>query len=178
MANVTIYPEHRDILDALIATAKVSSLAGATRTGPFAAQRDAYVFAAAVALARGKPQDASEMPKARKDITTIRDSVFLGASGASELAYTVVLMEDDPDSSTDVNLSRQLTLLMDDKLEERLANLDRYAYAGFEWLKANQHDERTVRELILSALDEITCVESDPGGDLEVQDPLLEMLLD
>lgn len=178
MANVSIYPEHRDILDALITSGKVSSLAGATRTGPFSAQRDAYVFAAALAVARGKPQTDSDMPSARKEVTTIRDSVFLGAAGAEELVFAVALIDDGTDEPAEAALSRQLDLLMDDKLQERFATLDRYAYAGFEWLRTNQGDERTIRELILSALDEITCVETDPGDEFEVQDPLLEMLLD
>jgi hypothetical protein len=178
MANVSIYPEHRDILDALITTGKVSSIAGATRTGPFSAQRDAYVFAAALSIARGKPHPDTEMPSARKEVTTIRDSVFLGAAGAEPLTFAVVLIDDSATDSAEAGLSKQLDLLMDDKLQERLTTLDRYAYAGFEWLRTNQGDERTIRELVLTALDEITCVETDPGSQLEVQDPLLEMLLD
>lgn len=178
MANVTIYPEHRDILDSLIATAKVSSVAGATKTGPFSAQRDAYVFAAALAVARGKPQAETEMPTAKKEVTTIRDSVFLGAAGAEALTYSVVLVEEGGDESTEAALARQLDLLMDDKLQERLTTLDRYAYAGFEWLLENQRDESTIRELVLTALDEITCVETEGADELDIQDPLLEMLMD
>jgi hypothetical protein len=178
MANVTIFPEHRDILDALISTAKVASVAGATRTGPFPAQRDAYVFAASLALARGKPQDESAMPTSKKDITIIRDSVFLGAAGARPLAYAVILIDDGNYETIESELSHQLDLLMEDKFQEQFAVLDRYAYAGFEWLKANQPDESTIRELVLTAIDEISCVEGNPTVDINVQDPLLDMLLD
>lgn len=177
MANVTIYPEHRDILDALITTAKVASTAAATRTGPFTAQRDAYVFAASLAIARGKPQSESDMPSAKKDVTTIRDSVFLGAAGAEPLTYAVVLLDEAVDETVESGLSRQLDLLMDDKLQERLSMLDRYAYAGFEWLKKSQRDERTIRELVLTALDEISCIGSNLTSDMNVHDPLMEMLL-
>ncbi|EJZ12214.1 hypothetical protein MVAC_03121 [Mycolicibacterium vaccae ATCC 25954] len=118
------------------------------------------------------------MPTARKDVTTIRDQVFLGANGASALAYAVTLIEDHPDESAEATLSRQLDLLMDDKLQDRLTALDRYAYAGFEWLKTNQADERTTRELVLTALDEIACVATGPGEIPQIHDPLLEMLLD
>lgn len=178
MANVTIYPEHRDILDALITTAKVSSVAGATKTGPFTAQRDAYVFAASLAIARGKRHNASEMPTAKKDVTTIRDSVFLGAPGAEALAYSVALLEEDEEKSAEANLSHQLDLLMTDRLQERLSMLDCYAYAGFEWLLQRQDDERTIRELVLTALDEIACIQSEPTNEAGIQDPLLQMLLD
>lgn len=180
MANVSIYPEHRDILDGLITSSKVSSLAGATRTGPFSAQRDAYVFAAALTMARGNPHSERDMPVARKDVTTIRDQVFLGADGAYALTYVVALLEEDPTESTESSLARQLDLLMDDKdkLQDRLTVLDRYAYAGFEWLKENQPDERTIRELILTALDQISCVETDSDDAVTIHDPLLDMLLD
>lgn len=178
MANVTIYSEHRDILDALITTAKAASVAAATRTGPFTAQRDAYVFAASLALANGKPQSESEMPSAKKEVTTIRDSVFLGAAGAEPLAYAVILLEETVDETVAVGLSRQLDLLMEDKLQERLAMVDRYAYAGFEWLKKTQRDERTIRELVLTALDEISCTGGNSmATDINVHDPLMEMLL-
>ena len=178
MANVTIYQQHRDILDALISSSKVSSVAGATKTGPFSAQRDAYVFAASLASALGKPQKAGDMPTSKKDVTTIRDSVFLGAAGAEALTYLIVLLEENEGENTEANLSRQLDLLVDDKLQERLSMLDRYAFAGFEWLVKHQDDERTIRELVLTALDEITCVQSEPTNEAEVQDPLLDMLLD
>jgi len=177
MANVSIYPEHRDILDALITSAKVASIAAATKTGPFKDQRDAYVFAASLALARGKPQDESAMPTAKRDVTTIRDSVFLGAAGAEPLACAVVLIQDGGDGTVEDGLARQLDLLTEDALQERLTVLDRYAYAGFEWLKEYQQDESTIRDLIMTALDEIECVEGNPASEVDVQDPLLDVLL-
>jgi len=177
MANVTIYPEHRDILDALISTGKTSSVAAATRTGPFTAQRDAYVFAASIALALGAPQAEVDMPRSRKEITTIRDSVFLGADGAEALTSTISFIEEYADESTNDGLSRQLHSLAEDSLQDRLTLLDRYAYAGFEWLKQNQGDESSVRDLILTTLNEVSCVESAPTNTAEVHDPLLEMLI-
>ncbi|MGW5339849.1 hypothetical protein ACWEQD_15710 [Rhodococcus pyridinivorans] len=177
MANVTIYPEHRDILDALISTAKTSSVAAATRTGPFTAQRDAYVFAASLALALGSPQEEDHMPRSRKDITTIRDSVFLGADGADALTFTVSLIEAYADESINDGLARQLNSLTEEMLQDRFTLLDRYAYAGFEWLIRNQRDESSVRDLILTTLNEVSCVESAPAEVADVHDPLLEMLI-
>jgi hypothetical protein len=179
MANVTIYAEHRDILDALITSGKVASAAAATRTGPFKDQRDAYVFASSIALARRKPQPEAAMPTSKKgDVTAIRDSVFLGADGAEALAATVVLIEQDDELSVEAALGRQLELLSEDGLQEQLTILDRYAYAGFEWLKQNQKDESTIRDLVLTAIDEIACVEDVPAAQIVVQDPLLDVLLD
>ncbi|MGW4014768.1 hypothetical protein ACWECW_00505 [Rhodococcus ruber] len=177
MANVTIYPEHRNILDALISTGKTSSVAAATRTGPFSAQRDAYVFAASIALALGLPQEEADMPRSRKETTTIRDSVFLGADGAEALTFTVSFIEEYADESINDGLSRQLNSLTEDLLQDRLTQLDRYAYAGFEWLRKHQRDESSVRDLILSTLNEVSCVESAPPDSAEVHDPLLEMLI-
>src|SRR5262245_51376408 len=92
MAEVTIFAEHRDILDALITSRKVKSVAGATRSGPFKDQRDAYVFAASIAMALNAPTPSDRMPTKKKDATPIRDSVFLGAAGARELSLAVGLI--------------------------------------------------------------------------------------
>lgn len=180
MANVSIYAEHRDILDELISSAKVSSAAAAAKTGPFRDQRDAYVFAASLALALGAPQAEADMPTTRKDITTIRDSVFLGAAGAEELTFMVVLtsfstMSDNVEPRSE--LVRQLDLINEENLADRLAVLDRYAYAGFEWLRKYRKDEATVRDLLLVALAEVTCVPSKQLDISEIRDPLLELLL-
>ncbi len=117
------------------------------------------------------------MPTVKKDVTPIRDSVFLGADGAESLAYAVALLDSDGERNAEDELSRQLDSLMEDKLQERLSLLDRYAYAGFEWLKNYQKDESTIRELVLTALDEVSCVETEPNSVVQLRDPLLDMLL-
>ncbi len=134
MANVNIYAEHRDILDALITSGKVASVAAATKTGPFKEQRDAYVFAASIALALNTLTPKEKMPTSRQGVTTIRDSVFLGAAGAKEVAITVALCDQNKRLDIEEPLARQLELISDANLQARFVLLDRYAHAGFSWL--------------------------------------------
>lgn len=176
MANVTIYAEHRDILDALITSGKVASVAGGTKTGPFKDQRDAYVFAASIAMALNKPTSADKMPSTKKDNTQIRDSVFVGAAGAKELAIAVALILETDHSTIDQSLSYQLDLISEAQIAERFALLDRFAHAGFTWLAERRADESTIRDLVLTAIDEIECFKSDAIATEDVRDPLLDML--
>ncbi|QDS88689.1 hypothetical protein EC9_28810 [Rosistilla ulvae] len=176
MANATIYAEHRDILDALIASGKVSSLAGSTKTGPFKDQRDAYVFAASIAMALNSPTPAESMPKAKKDNTSIRDSVFIGAAGAKELATAVALIAETDHDTVPQSLSCQLDLISEERMAERLELLDRFAHAGFKWLDDRRSDESGIRDLMLTAMGEIDCVKMDESATEDVRDPLLDML--
>lgn len=176
MANVTIYAEHRDILDALITSGKVSSVAGATKTGPFKDQRDAYVFAASIAVALNAPTPSASMPKGKKDNTSIRDSVFIGAQGARELAMAVALIVETDHDAIEESLAYQLDLIAEKQIAERFELLDRFAHAGFNWLAKRRSDESGIRDLVLSAICEIDCVKSDDSAAAEVHDPLLEML--
>lgn len=176
MANVTIYAEHRDILDALITSGKVSSLAGSTKTGPFKDQRDAYVFAASIAMAINAPTPADAMPKTKKDNTSIRDSVFIGAAGAKELATTVAMIVQTDHDTIDQSLSYQLDLISEEQMAERFELLDRFAHAGFKWLDERRSDESGIRDLMLTAIGEIDCVKSDDSATEDVRDPLLDML--
>ena len=178
MASVTIYPEHRDLLDELITSAKVKSVAGATKTGPFKEQRDAYVFAASIGLALGEPSLASALPKSRRGTTTIRDSVFLGADGAEELSCAACLVIDDSDQEFEEAIVAQLDLISDAQLQERFALLDRFAYRGFQWLTDRRGDEGSVRDLVLATLNEIQLVERGTESGTSVQDPLMDFLLD
>jgi hypothetical protein len=178
MAVVTIYSEHRDTLDALITSGKVKSAAGATKTGPFRDQRDAYVFAASLALALGGPCAEGAMPKSKKGVTTIRDSVVFGAAGAEELSCAAVLLSEGSGDPFEAVIRSQLELISDERLQERLTLLDRYAFVGFEWLKEHQKDESTVRELTLSALNDLSPAEVVVDVELSVLDPLFDVLLD
>lgn len=174
MAQVNIYPEHREVLDGLISSAKVASQLGATATGPFKEQRDAYVFAAAIGIALGKPTPENEMPKMKKrDTIPIRDSVFFGADGAKELSITAILLQDlgDADSS-EAGLRRQLDEIADGDLATRFALFDRYAYAGFAWLDEYMKDSGTIRELVMEAIDKIISVDLSPEDYLVGDDPL------
>jgi hypothetical protein len=177
MANVTIYEEHREILDSLITSSKVASVAGATKTGPFKEMRDAYVFAVSIALALNKPTPADKMPTSKKDHTQIRDSVFLGAGGATEIALTVALVTETDKSTIEQSLAHQLDLISEQQLGERLALLDRFAHAGFTWLAKRRADESSIRDLILTAIDEIECVASESTATEVLHDPMLDMLL-
>lgn len=177
MANVTIYDEHRDILDALITSGKVSSIAGATKTGPFKEMRDAYVYAVSIALALNKPTPLDKMPTSKKDNTSIRDSVFLGAGGATEVALAVALVVETEHDTIEQSLAHQLDLISEQQLSERLALLDRFAHAGFSWLSKRRADESNVRDLMLTAIDEIDCVTSETTATEVVHDPMLDMLL-
>lgn len=176
MANVTIYAEHREILDALITSGKVSSIAGATKTGPFKDQRDAYVFAASIAMALNSPTAVDAMPGSKKDNTSIRDSVFVGAAGAKELAIAVAMIVQTDHAAVDLSLSYQLDLISEDQMADRFAILDRFAHAGFKWLADRRADESNVRDLMLTAIGEIDCIKSDDSATEDVHDPLLDML--
>lgn len=176
MASVKIYAEHRDILDVLITSGKVSSVAGGTKTGPFREQRDAYVFAAAIGLAMQNPTPESRMPKAKKQDTPIRDVVFVGAAGAREVCLTASLLDERDEESLEQSLNRQLKLIAETELAEQFELLDRYAHAGFSWLAKRQEDESSVRDLILAAIDQIERVESAITDTSSVHDPLLDML--
>lgn len=176
MANVTIYSEHREILDALITSGKVASIAGGTKTGPFKEQRDAYVFAVSIAMAMGKPTKTDKMPTSKKGNTVIRDSVFLGAAGANQISLAVALTNEGDHDSIEKTLDCQLKLISEDRLEDRFSLLDRFAHAGFTWLKNKSDDESSVRDLIMTAINEIDRYKSDASAIETVKDPLLDML--
>ena len=175
MPSVKIYAEHRDILDALITSKKVASVGGATKTGPFSTQIDAYVFAASLAMASNMPTATDNMPKA-KNATPIEEDVVLRAFGARELCFTATLKEEGSDESLTDSLNRQLRTLADRDFTSLFQNLDRYAHAGFSWLAKHQEDESSIRDLVLAAIDQIECVESNITDASGVRDPLLDML--
>ena len=175
MATVKIYEEHRDILDDLISSSKVASAAGATKTGPFKDQRDAYVFAASIAVALDSPTPEKEMPSTKS--TPIRDHVFLGAEGARELAIMVVFASESKGAVAEDSLRQQLEMITKGDFDDQFALLDRYAHAGFSWLAKYQPDESSIRDLILTAFNQIECVEHDLSDRPVVKDPLLDMLL-
>jgi hypothetical protein len=102
--------------------------------------------------------------------------VFLGAVGAKELAIAVALSLETDHSSVEVSLAHQLDLISDERLVERFALLDRFAHAGFSWLDKRREDESNVRDLVLTTIDEIDCVKSDPAAKVDVHDPLMDML--
>jgi hypothetical protein len=176
VANVTIYAEHRDILDALITSGKVASVAGGTNTGPFKDQRDAYLYAVSIAMALNKPTAVEKMPTSKKNNTSIRDSVFLGAAGARELAISVALLIEKEDASIEQSLSHQLDLISEEHLDERFSLLDRFAHAGFSWLDKRRSDESSIRDLVLTSVDEIDCVNSEASATEVVSDPMWDML--
>jgi hypothetical protein len=176
MASVNIYPEHRDIIDALITSGKVASVAAGTKTGPFKDQRDAYVFAASIAMAINSPTPAGKMPTSRKGVTPIRDSVFLGASGAKDLCLVASLLDERAEESVEESLVRQLDMIADSNLVGQFELLDRYAHAGFSWLAKHQEDESTIRDLVFTAIDQIECIETDISEMPNLRDPLLDML--
>lgn len=180
MAYVHIYPEHREVLDGLISSAKVGSQLGALATGPFKDQRDAYVFAASIGIALGHATPAAEMPKSKRKEKPIdiRDTVLFGSDGARELSLAAVLLQELDDSdSVETGLRRQLQQVAEDDLVQRLALLDRYAYAGFEWLTTNLADAGTIRALVMEAVDHVVGVELDPVEILVGEDPLGNLLL-
>lgn len=174
MASVNIYAEHREVLDGLISSAKVGSQLGAVATGPFKDQRDAYVFAASIGIALGKPTPVADMPKSKKKETiAIRDSVLFGAEGAKEVSITAVLLQElDDADSTEAGLRTQLDQIADGDLAARFAILDRYAYSGFTWLATYVKDAGTIRELVMEAIDKVIGVDLDPEEFLIGDDPL------
>jgi hypothetical protein len=176
MANVNIYPEHKDVLDELITSGKAKSVAAGTRTGPFRDMRDAYVFAASLAMALNQPTPPDKMPTAKKDVLPIQDRVFFGADGATEIAAAVTLTSAEPNEDIEDLLQSQLQLLAGESLGEQLALLDRYAHAGFEWLLRNRADESSIRDLVLSAIDMVECAPRELGDESAIQDPLLGLL--
>ena len=177
MASVWIYPEHKELLDQLISTSKVGSAAGATKTGPFKEQREAYVFAASIGLALGEPskaEDLASIPRRKK--TEIRDTVFMGTSGADELSYATKLIVDEMGRDSIDQLHEALSSISQEALPERLSVLDRFAHAGFNWLLEMQEDSASITDLVLSAIREV-----QPSGwdqlDGEIPaDPLFELL--
>ena len=176
MANVTIYAEHRDILDALISSGKVASVAGGTKTGPFKDQRDAYLFAVSIAMALNNPTRLEKMPTSKKNNTSIRDSVFLGAAGARELAIAVALIVETECDSIEKSLANQLDLISEEQLNERFSLLDRFAHAGFSWLEKRRADESNIRDLMLTSVDEIERVNSEASATEVVSDPMWDLL--
>ena len=175
MASVRVYAEHRDILDAMITSRKVASVGGATRTGPFATQIDAYVFAASIAMAMDQPTEVDKMPKV-KNGTPIEEETVLRAFGAKELCFAAALLHVESDESSFDALNRQLRGLADCDFTTLFQNLDRFAYAGFSWLAAHQEDESSIRDLVLATINQIERVESVVADSTEVCDPLLDML--
>jgi hypothetical protein len=120
MANITIYDEHRDVLDSLITSGKVASVAGATRTGPFKEMRDAYVYAVSIALALNKPTPMDRMPISKKGHQPIPSHVFLGGIGAVEVAIAVALVEEIDHSTIEQSLAHQLDLISEQRLGDRI----------------------------------------------------------
>lgn len=177
MANVTIYQEHREILDSLITSGKVASPAGATKTGPFKEMREAYVYAASIALALNRPTPVEKMPTSKKNHQPIPSHVFLGGIGAVEIAIAASLVEEAGYDTIEQSLAHQLDLISEEQLDERLALLDRFAHAGFAWLSDRRADESSIRDLILTAVDEIECVTSETTATEVVHDPMLDLLL-
>ncbi|NJP96634.1 hypothetical protein HCN51_45615 [Nonomuraea sp. FMUSA5-5] len=176
MASVYIYPVHQALLDSLIATSKAKSVMAGTKTGPFREMRDAYIFAASLALALNQPASIDQIPASKKDAIQIQDRVFFGAEGARELAAIVVLTSPDGGDVARETLRSQLDMLSEQEVGQRLALLDRFAYSGFEWLRERQDDESGVRDLLLSAIDSVDCVQRQADDDSSVQDPLWSML--
>lgn len=179
MANVNIYPEHREILDGLITSSKVGSQLGSVATGPFKEQRDAYVFAASIGIALGSPAPKDAIPKKKtKETVSIRDSVFFGSEGSTELSYAAVLLQDlGLADDAEGDLRQQLDQIADGDSADRLALLDRYAYSGFSWLAENRSDSGTIRDLIMEAIDKVDSVDRDPEAYLSGDDPLGGFLL-
>jgi hypothetical protein len=177
VANVNIYAEHKDLLDLLVTSGKAKSAAAATKTGPFLELREAYVFAASLALALNQPTPEEKMPSQKKDVTQIQDRIFFNLPGAREIAFAAAMTSEGPDVARE-SLKGQLELLSPDgeKVTERLALLDRYAYAGFEWLRERHKDESGVRDLVLSAVDSVECVLREAGDAASVKDPLMGLL--
>jgi hypothetical protein len=144
--------------------------------------REAYLFAVSIALAHGSATPEEEMPSSR-GAKSIAGDVFLRAKGAEELADVVVFATGNrEDATSDDELRRRVGLIARRSLDldaEVAGLLDRYAHAGFSWLAENREDEGSVRDLILTALEQIDRVENDdddedpPSGN----DPLLDMLL-
>ncbi|MEU5222164.1 hypothetical protein AB0G55_05790 [Streptomyces toyocaensis] len=176
MANVNIYPDHRDILDSLVTSGKAKSAAAGTKTGPFKEMRDAYVFAATLAMALNQPTAAEEMPTSKRGVLPIQDRVFFGADGATEITAAVVLTSAAPDQTIDYSLRSQMDLLASENMAEQLALLDRYAHAGFDWLRKHSQDESSIRDLVMTAIDTVECTEREVGDGSQVQDPLLGLL--
>ncbi|MFF3345132.1 hypothetical protein [Streptomyces sp. NPDC002779] len=176
MANVNIYPVHKDILDSLVTSGKAKSVAASTKTGPFTEMRDAYVFAASLAMALNQPTPMEKMPTSKKEVLPIQDRVFLGADGAHEITAAVALTSAAPDQAIEDSLRSQLDLLASENLVEQLALLDRYAHAGFEWLLNHRQDESSIRDLVMSAIDTVECAKREIGDESAVQDPLLGLL--
>ncbi|ONH60711.1 hypothetical protein CcI49_08825 [Frankia sp. CcI49] len=178
MANVHIYPEHQGILNGLVSTHRVASHEGRTETGPFNSYRDAYVFAASLGVALNQPTSESAMPTSKRGSTDIHDTTFLDADGARELVFTVILLQglDDHDVAEN-GLRVQLERIADTDKGESLALLDRYAYAGFEWLKKTTKDVGTTRELVMEAIDKVVSVDHAPVDFLSQKDPLLKFLM-
>ena len=178
MASVHIYKEHQDILNGLITSNKVGSTLGATETGPFKENRDAYVFAASIGLALGSPTPVDQMPKSKAKGLAIRDSVFLGSKGAEELSLTVTLVQElNMDDDAETALKEQLETLTDGDHTARFAILDRYAHAGFAWLDSYQGDTASIRDLVLEAIDTVAGTDYDPEDFLGASDPLGSFLL-
>jgi hypothetical protein len=82
----------------------------------------------------------------------------------------------DEEQHTD-SLSRQLNVIGSDDLSVQLELLDRSAFAGFTWLSKHREDESSIRDLLLSLVDEIQPVAAELGDASEVHAPLMEMLL-
>jgi hypothetical protein len=131
MASATIYPEHREILDGLISSSKVASQLGAVATGPFRDQRDAYILAASIGIALGKPAAEADIPKTKtKDAISIRDHVIEAAEGGRELGITAVLLQEmDPSDETEVGLRSQLEQIAEGDLSARI-QLASWLYEG------------------------------------------------
>jgi hypothetical protein len=177
MANVTIYPVHREMLDALVTSKKAGSIAAGTKTGPFDEMRNAYVFAVSVGFALGRPTAREDMPTSKAQGNQIPYHIFSAAPGAVELELATVFTEISHPEPGRSSLIQGLERLGEDEIVSRVAVLDRYAHAGFSWLAERFQDEGSVQNLLLSTLCELKLA---PAGEVTdsaaVSDPLADLM--
>jgi len=172
VANIYIYPEHKEILYKLITSKKVSSILTSISQGVIKDQRDAYIYAASIGLVLIKSSDIDITNKSHKDTIPIRDHVFFGAKAAKEIYYVAIFS-----SITELNTASVhefITSCVSNDYELGFAKLDLLAFLGFDWLSTRLKDEANILDLMHSSLNLLQ--EDQFNEEFDFDDPIFSIL--
>lgn len=171
MTSFARVPEkYGELLDLMVSQPNTSSPIAATKTGPFAEFREAFLFAASLGFAlQREPQVADSSGKVGK---TIRDEIFLRGDGAREVVSALGLAAFKGDL--------QILDRSEKAQERRFAVVNGYAETGFGYLAGVKEalPQATIIEILIHAIQQVAVsarTESiQDGGD--VHDPILALI--
>lgn len=179
LANIRIAEKHDNIANLLSSAKKAADrnhFAAEANVGVFELILHSYELAASIgfALQTATPEDAMDMGNARK----IKEEQVLNSETGKRLAMLAGLLcqditpeEFDADLNDEQRLDQQIVELSKSPEEDRscwkrrFRILDRYAYAGFEWLESRKEEFITMEDLVFKVIDEIHPLEFSAIGE-------------